>query len=69
MLKQIEEHVRGDERSRNMMVWLGAGTDAADGQLTLKRPFLAPWTRTLDLRWTPDQSQASSRQSWPCTSA
>jgi cholesterol oxidase len=40
------------------MVWLGAGMDAADGELTLKRPLLAPWTRTLDLRWKPDQSQA-----------
>ena len=58
VLKQIEEHVRGDERSRNVMVWLGAGMDAADGQLTLKRPLLAPWTRTLNLRWKADQSQA-----------
>ena len=57
VLKQIEEHVRGDERSRNLMVWLGAGMDAADGQLTLKRPLFAPWTRTLDLRWTPERSQ------------
>ena len=48
----------GDERSRNLMLWLGAGMDAADGQLTLKRPFLAPWTRILDLRWKPDQSRA-----------
>ena len=58
VLKEIEEHVRGDERSRNLMVWLGAGMDAADGQLTLRRPLLAPWTRTLDLRWKADQSQA-----------
>jgi cholesterol oxidase len=58
VLEQIEEHVRGDERSRNLMVWLGAGMDAADGQLTLTRPLLAPWTRTLNLRWTPDRSQA-----------
>jgi cholesterol oxidase len=58
LLEQIEEHVRGDERSRNVMVWLGAGMDAADGRLTLRRPLLAPWTRTLDLRWKPEQSQA-----------
>jgi cholesterol oxidase len=58
ILRQLEEHVKGDERSRNMMVWLGAGVDGADGQLTLKRRLLAPWTRTLDLRWTPDRSQA-----------
>ena len=40
ILKQIERHVRGDERSRNVMVWLGAGMDAADGQLSLKRASL-----------------------------
>jgi cholesterol oxidase len=57
VLQQIEAHVSGDTRSRNSMVWLGAGVDAADGRLTLRRPVLAPWTRTLDLRWTPDQSQ------------
>ena len=51
LLRQIEEHVRGDERQRNVMVWLGAGADAADGQLAMKRPWLAPWTKQLDLRW------------------
>ena len=34
--------------SRNVMVWLGAGMDAGDGQLSLKRPCLPlddePWT-------------------------
>jgi cholesterol oxidase len=58
LLRQLEDHVQGDDRSRSIMVWLGAGVDAADGQLTLKRPLLAPWTRMLDLRWTPDRSQA-----------
>ena len=50
------EHVRGDERSRNVMVWLGAGGDAADGELTLKRPWFAPWTRKLELRWNSKNS-------------
>jgi cholesterol oxidase len=58
LLRQLEEHVRGDERSRNLMVWLGSGVDAADGQLTLKRPVLAPWRRTLDLRWKPERSRS-----------
>ena len=58
MLEQIQEHVRGDERSRNLMVWLGAGMDAADGQLTLGHSLLAGSTRTLDLHWKPDQSRA-----------
>ena len=57
-LREIEEHVKGDERSRHTMVWLGAGVDGSDGQLTLTRPWWSPWARTLDLRWTPDRSQA-----------
>jgi cholesterol oxidase len=56
LLASIEEQVRGDERSRNVMVWLGAGGDASDGELALKRPWFAPWTRQLDLRWDPKQS-------------
>ena len=48
VLRQIEEHVRGDERSRNLMVWLGAGMDAADGRLSLKRPGLAKKSRALE---------------------
>lgn len=59
VLAQIEEHVRGDERSRNVMLWLGAGMDAADGQLTLKRATLGQKTRALDLRWKPEQSRAT----------
>ena len=58
VLRQIEEHVAGDERSRNLMVWLGAGMDAADGQLSLSKPGLAKKSRSLDLRWRPEQSQA-----------
>jgi cholesterol oxidase len=51
LLAGIAEHAGGDERSRNVMVWLGAGGDAADGELALKRPWFAPWTRQLELRW------------------
>jgi len=58
VLKQIEEHVRGDERSRNMMVWLGAGMDAANGQLSIERPQLGQKPRGLSLRWKPEQSQS-----------
>jgi cholesterol oxidase len=57
MLRQIEEHSRGGKGLRNVMVWLGAGVDAADGELRLKRPWIAPWTTVLDLRWAPDQSK------------
>ena len=37
LLAQIEEHVRDESPLRNLMVWLGAGMDAADGQLVLER--------------------------------
>ena len=53
---RIEAHVTGDVGSRNVMVWLGAGMDAADGRLTLRRPFFAPWQRRLDLGWNPQRS-------------
>jgi cholesterol oxidase len=67
LLEQIEEHVRGDERSRNVMVWLGAGMDAADGRLTLRRPC---WRRGRG-PWISAGSRSSrkpwSRRSWRCT--
>jgi cholesterol oxidase len=56
ILTQLEEQVRGDARSRNTMVWLGAGADAGDGELTLRRPFFTPWKRMIDLRWSAESS-------------
>ena len=58
VLMQIEQHLRGDEKARNLMVWLGAGMDAADGRLSLKKPGLAKKPRALDLRWRPEQSRS-----------
>jgi cholesterol oxidase len=57
LLAQIEEHVRGDERPRNVMVWLGAGLDAADGRLSLDPPRRLQKTGALNLRWKPEQSR------------
>ena len=53
LLEGIEALVRADPHARNMMVWLGTGADAADGELTLAasmvlavddatRPAMAP---------------------------
>ena len=39
------------------MVWLGAGVDAADGELRLDRKWLPPFNRTFDLEWRPDASR------------
>jgi cholesterol oxidase len=58
VLRHVEMHLGGDEKSRNLMVWLGAGMDAADGQLSLSRPRLAKKPRALNLRWRPEQSRS-----------
>lgn len=56
-LKQFEEHLRDDNLLRNAMLWLGAGMDAADGQLRLKRKWYMPWKRVLNLIWEAEHSQ------------
>ena len=37
--------------TRNMMIWLGEGIDAADGELRMRRRFLVPWKKDIDLKW------------------
>jgi cholesterol oxidase len=43
--------------ARNVMVWLGEGIDAADGELRLKRRLLAPWKKDIRLDWRVDASR------------
>jgi len=57
LLKEFEEHLRDDNLLRNVMLWLGAGMDAADGQLRLKRKWFMPWKRVLDLAWETQNSE------------
>ena len=45
----------------NVMVWLGAGVDAADGRLSLGRNLLTPWKRSLRLTWNVRKSKAVIR--------
>src|SRR4029453_15028196 len=45
--KRFEEHLREDTPVRNLLLWLGAGMDAGEGQLHLKRRWLMPWKRGL----------------------
>lgn len=47
-----------DEKNplRNVMIWLGAGVDAGNGQLYLKRQWLKPWQHDIDLKWTVEKS-------------
>jgi len=48
-----------DERNpaQQWAMWLGIGVDAADGELRLRRPILAPWATRLDLHWRVDSSR------------
>ena len=50
--------LRNDNLLRNLMLWLGAGMDAVDGRLHLKRRWYMPWKRVLNLDWEADASEA-----------
>ena len=39
-----------------VMMWLGEGVDAGDGELRLGRPWWAPWRRDLKLDWRVENS-------------
>lgn len=58
----LQRHLRRslDEMNpmRGVMVWLGEGVDAANGQLYLRRVPLAPWRKELRLRWRVRRSRA-----------
>lgn len=41
-----------------IMVWLGEGIDASDGQLMLERSLLKPWRKEIKLHWNSAQSKA-----------
>jgi cholesterol oxidase len=57
----LQTHLRRglDEKNpaRNMMVWLGEGVDAGDGQLRLGRAPFAPWRKELRLTWDVSRSR------------
>jgi len=57
LLEQIEKHVSAGQDRQNLMVWLGAGMDVGDGQLSLKRRFFLPWVKDLELQWDPEHSR------------
>jgi cholesterol oxidase len=60
LARALRSHLqRGlDEQNptRNLMVWLGAGVDAADGQLSLGREWFRPWRRDIKLKWNSAKS-------------
>jgi len=58
LLKELEEYVRDDTPLGNLLLWLGAGMDAADGRLSLKRRWFMPWRQpSLNLAWDIDRSE------------
>jgi cholesterol oxidase len=57
LLEALEHHLREDYLLSDLMMWLGAGMDAADGQLRLKRHGLIAGKLDLDLDWDPEGSQ------------
>ena len=56
LLAELEAHLRDDTPLRNLMLWLGAGADAADGRLSLSRRWFMPWKRVMKLAWKVDAS-------------
>jgi cholesterol oxidase len=57
LLKEFEAHLRDDTPLRDLMLWLGAGKDAGDGELRLRRRWFMPWKRELNLHWEVEHSE------------
>lgn len=55
--RHLERGVSEGNPTRNLMIWLGEGIDAADGELRLSRRFLAPWKKDINLKWRVDASR------------
>jgi cholesterol oxidase len=57
LVEHFNEALGDDNEARGHMLWLGAGVDAADGELRLDRSLLPPFGHTLELHWNPERSQ------------
>jgi len=57
LLEGLEHHLREDHLLSDLMVWLGAGMDAADGQVRLKRHGLIDRHFEVDLDWDVERSR------------
>jgi cholesterol oxidase len=53
----LEQRPAADDPLGGVMLWLGAGVDAADGELRLHRDWFRPFRRTLDLDWNAERSR------------
>jgi cholesterol oxidase len=52
----FQEALGDRDAARGLMLWLGAGVDAADGELGLDRNWLPPFRHELELKWNPERS-------------
>lgn len=57
LFDRLEEAVAGKDATRGLMLWLGAGVDAGDGELRLDRSWLPPFRHDLELDWNPEASK------------
>ena len=57
LFERLEEAVLGKDATRGLMLWLGAGVDAGDGELRLDRSWVPPFRQTLELEWSADGSK------------
>ena len=49
--RQLSRGLTEGNPIRNMMIWLGEGIDAGDGELRMGRRLLAPWKKDITLKW------------------
>jgi cholesterol oxidase len=57
LFTELEQHLREDYLLSDLMVWIGTGMDAADGQFRLKRHGLISPKLELDLDWDNERSK------------
>lgn len=57
LFDRLQEAVAAKDATRGLMLWLGAGVDAGDGELRLDRRWLPPFRHDLELDWNPDASK------------
>lgn len=57
LFDRLEEAALGKDASRGLMLWLGAGVDAGNGELKLDRSWVPPFRHALELEWRAEDSK------------
>ena len=55
--QKLGEKIRDSDPLGHAMPWFSQGIDSADGRLYLRRSWLTPWQRHMDLKWDIKRSQ------------